>query len=194
VNRLALLLVAACCAAGFAPSVARAGLTYFQVAETPGATAHGDSFVVGIGAAADVAHARDLIARGPEAAGAPILFADVAPGADGINRDLFAPGRPAWDWHVTNVTGFGDVGIELLDGWPTFVNADVDGWMRNTGGPGGDGGKIGFWSYTVVKELPGYAGGGGTPPAVPLPPAAWAGGATMAAMAAWRWLAARRAV
>ena len=213
-NRLAFSLVVAFCLATWAaPSSARAGLTYFLVAEPSGKVEHGDSFVVGIDAAADVAHARDLIARGPEAAGAPILFADVAAGADGLNRDLLAAGKPAWNWHVTRVTGFGDFGIELLDGWPTFVESDVAGWMKNTGGNGGpsitggvgptavgDGsadatgetGKIGFWSYTVVKELPGYAGGGGNPPAVPLPPAAWAGGMTMAALAGWRWLAARR--
>jgi hypothetical protein len=173
-NRFALLVVAACCAAFASPSSAVAGPTYFLVAETPRSDPHGDSFVVGIETPADVAHAR-------------------APGADGLNRDLLAAGKPAWDWHVTQVTGFGDFGIELLDGWPTFVNDDVDGWMKNTGGPGGQGGKIGFWSYTVVRELPNYADGGGTPPAVPLPPAALIGAATMAMVGARRWLAARGA-
>jgi hypothetical protein len=49
---------------------------------------------------------------------------------------------------VTEFEGFFDLGIELYDGWPTYVESDVPGWMDNTDG------HIGFWSYTVVAELP----------------------------------------
>ena len=45
---------------------------------------------------------------------------------------LVAADKPAWDWHVTRVTGFGDVGIELLDGWPTFVERDVVALRRRS--------------------------------------------------------------
>jgi hypothetical protein len=162
---------------GFSPA-AQAGMTYFLVAERPDAKTHGDSFVIGIDKESDIAHARDLIARGPDVAGAPIVFAAVAPGnPGGLNRNLTAPGTPAWDWHVTDVVGFGDMGIELIDGWPTFVQDDIDGWMDNTNG------QIGFWSYTVVQELPGYGN------AVPLPPAVFGGAVVLAGMAVWRWRA-----
>jgi hypothetical protein len=126
---------------------AQAAPVYFLIAEPPGSEKHFDSFVVGLEDPLHVAHARDLIARGPLVAGDPILVADIVAGADGINRDHRAPGAPLWSWHVTAVDGFAAATIELIDGWPTGVENDVAGWIANTGG------KIGFWSYTVVEEL-----------------------------------------
>jgi hypothetical protein len=132
----------------FCLASARGGLVYFQVAELPGHETHHDSFILPLSDSADIAHARDLISLGPDQAGATIVFADIVAGTDGINRDLLAADQHLWSWHVTQFTGFGDVGIELLDGWPSFVEQDVAGWIQNTGG------KIGFWNYTVVSELP----------------------------------------
>ncbi|MFT3787718.1 MAG: hypothetical protein QM770_16370 [Tepidisphaeraceae bacterium] len=146
--------------------------SYFLLAERNDAVVHGDSFVVGLTDADLIQHARDLIQLGPDSAGSPILFADIAEGADGINRDLLKPGAPQWSWHVTSVGGFSDFGIELLDGWPSFVESDVPGWIRNTNPtqappPAPQTGQIGFWSYTVVKELPSdYPE---TIPVIPLP-------------------------
>lgn len=119
----------------------------FLVAELPGQATHGDSYVLELEDPAAIAHARALIAMGP-AAGETIVFARIAPGADGVNRDWLAPGRPAWSWHVVEFVGFGDLGIEIYDGWPSFVENDVAGWIANTEG------VIGFWSYTIVAELP----------------------------------------
>jgi hypothetical protein len=135
------LAAALCLAAGPAPAVS------FVVAETPGSEIHGDSYVIDLLTPADISHARALIAQGP-AAGEPILFARIAAGADGHNRDWLAEGRPPWSWHVTEFVGFGDLGVELYDGWPTYVESDVAGWIENTGG------MIGFWTYTVVSEIP----------------------------------------
>jgi hypothetical protein len=87
------------------------------------------------------------VSEGPSA-GATIVFARIAPGSGGINRDYLVAGAPEWSWHVLSFEGFGDFGIELYDGWPTYVESDVEGWMANTGG------YVGFWSYTVVQELP----------------------------------------
>ena len=183
------LMVVGCCAL-FCPAPAEAGVTYFLVAERPGTPdPHNDSFVVPMDDAAHVAHARDLIARGPEAAGEAIVFAEIARGSgDGINRDLLSPDRREWNWHVTDVVGFGDFGIEILDGWPTYVHENLDQWLDETGP------NIGFWGYTVVRELPNYTGGGdgATPPAVPLPPAVWVGGMMLGGIAVRRWRAARR--
>src|SRR4051812_40072231 len=75
---------------------ARAGTTYFVVAERQGVEEHHDSFVLPLSNPSDVSHARDLIARGPDAAGAPIVFASVVAGADGINRDTLVAGEPLW--------------------------------------------------------------------------------------------------
>ena len=159
-----------------------AGPTYFVVAERPGLEEHGDSFVLPLTEAADIAHARDLIERGPEAAGTPMVFAEVLPGADGINRNVLADGEPLWSWHVSKFEGFADGGIELVDGWPTFIEQDVEGWMANTRRDLEDPdapGHIGFWNYTVVAELD-----AAPPAAVPLPAGVWAGGAILGAVMA----------
>jgi hypothetical protein len=143
---------------------ARAGTVLFVVAEKPGVEEHGDSFVLPLSDPSDIAHARDLIARGPDAAGAGIVFAEISAGRDGINRDVLAAGEPLWDWHVSKFEGFGDMGVELVDGWPTFIQDDVPGWIANTRRSGDEAvGHIGFWSYTVVSEL--------TPATVPIPAA-----------------------
>ena len=152
-------------------SHAKAGPVYFVVSEVPGQVVHGDSYVLPLSDEADVAHARDLIARGPEAAGEPIVIAKIAAGADGINRNVTAPSEPLGSWHVTEFEGFSDITAEVLDGWPTFVEQDVPGWIANTNG------AVGFWTYTVTAELPG-------PPPVLIPlPAPWSAAAAMMLLA-----------
>ncbi len=137
--------------------------TYFLVAEPDFAQVHGDSFVLPLTDPDHIAHARDLILRGPEKAGEPIVFAEIGAGSgNGINRDLRDPAESLWNWHVTGVHGFGDMGIELLDGWPTYVAQNRASWFSNTGAVP-ETGRIGFWSYTVVAELPSHS---------PIPPAA----------------------
>lgn len=119
----------------------------FVVAEPAGFVHNGDSYVLRLSNPDDIAHARDLIDRGI-AAGMSIALARIAPGADGQNVDYLAPGQPAWSWHITEFIGFADVTPEILDGWPGFVEMDVDGWINNTDG------TIGFWTYTVLAEIP----------------------------------------
>ena len=133
-----------------------AGPAYFVVAERPGVEEHHDSFVLPLSADTDIAHARDLIARGPDAAGSPLVFASIVAGADGVNRDVLADGEPLWHWHVSGFEGFGDFGIELVDGNPTYLESDVQGWIENTRRrPDENVGHIGFWNYTVVAEVDG---------------------------------------
>ena len=136
---------------------ALAGPVYFLVTELPGQETHHDSYVLPLEDQADIAHARDLIARGAEQAGTSIAVAQIAVGADGINRDVLAPGEPLWNWHVTAFDGFADSTVEVLDGWPGDVARDAPAWIANTNG------RIGFWSYTVTREL------GAAPVPVPLP-------------------------
>jgi hypothetical protein len=138
---VALLALAGAGTAGAAPIA-------FLVAEKPGAIIHGDSYILVLEADADVAHARALVAGGPGAPPETIVVADIFAGADGVNRDPRAPGAPLWSWHVAELTEFAESTIELCDGWPGQVEADVADWIGNTGG------QICFWSYTVVEELP----------------------------------------
>jgi hypothetical protein len=97
---------------------------------------------------ADIAHARDLIHRGPAAAGEPIVVANIASGRDGINRDYLAPGAPLWSWHVAEFLAFADITAEILDGWPGLIRNHEDDPEYSCCS------TIGFWSYTVVAELP----------------------------------------
>ena len=129
----------------FCSTLVHAAPVYFVVSEID--PVHGDSYVLPLESAADIAHARALIASGP-AAGTPIVVAHIAPGSDGINRNILAPGEPLWSWHVDAFDGFADMTAEILDGWPSFVEQDLAGWIANTNG------YIGFWNYTVTAELP----------------------------------------
>jgi len=81
-----------------------------------------------------------------------IVGARIAAGADGVNRDLLAPGAPEWSWHVTEFVQFAEGAAEILDGSPAAVENDVEGWIANTGG------LIGFAYYTVVQEVPEASG------------------------------------
>jgi hypothetical protein len=165
---------------------------YFLVSEFPDQREHGDSFVLPLEEADDIAHARDLVARG-RAAGRTLIAADIVAGADNINRNLLADGKPAWSWHISQFDQFADASIELTDGWPGFIEQDVQGWINNTGGGtvdnDGDGvpdgnatvGRIAFWSYTVTAELTGPATDLAIVPRtmVPLPAALPAGAALL---------------
>ncbi|GAB4528435.1 MAG: hypothetical protein Tsb0020_45620 [Haliangiales bacterium] len=130
---------------------------YFVVAEMNDDSDNNDSYVVPITDPDDVAHARALIADGPDAVGRPLVVAHVRSGADGINRDVRSSGEPLWSWHVVEFVNFADITLELYDGSPSLIEGDVDFWMGNTppdeGSPDEDG-TIGFWDYTVVEELP----------------------------------------
>lgn len=127
-------------------AAARAETVYFKVAEFSPLKPHHDSYVLPLSDPADIAAARNLIAQGPLNVSARLVVARIAPGADGINRNLDAPFQ-TWNWHVTEFLEFAELTAEIYDGWPTYVESDVPGWMNNTGG------TVGFWSYSVVAEL-----------------------------------------
>lgn len=118
---------------------------YFLVSELK--TTHGDSYILPLTDPDDIAAAR-AIAADPGEATARIVVATIGKCADCkyINRDLLQGGRK-WSWCVTGFEAFAENTIEIYDGWPTFVEDDVDGWIENTNG------VIGFWSYTVTREL-----------------------------------------
>jgi hypothetical protein len=130
---------------------------YFLVAELPGHEVHNDSYVLPLTQADHIEHARELVEHGSEAMGTYIVVASMRAGADGINRNLRAEGAPAWSWHVTEMVTFADATMEILDGWPSFVEQDVAGWIENTSfDENATEGTLGFWGYTVVEELDDY--------------------------------------
>jgi hypothetical protein len=177
-------------------STSIAATVYFLVSEFPDQREHGDSFVLPLSDDAHIAHARDLVARGRDA-GSYLIAADIVAGADNINRNILADGKPAWSWHISHFEQFADASIELTDGWPGFIESDVQGWINNTGGGtidnDGDGepdgppptvGRIAFWSYTVTAELTGSPTDLSIVPRTVVPlPAALPAGAAMLALA-----------
>jgi len=118
------------CMMAAALAVGRAEAIPFLVAESSGRESHRDAYVLPIDDLNDILHARNLIQFDP-ANGAPMAVAEIDKGADGINRDLLAPGAPEWSWHVS---GFADYAIEILGGRPSFVESDVAGWIADTRG------------------------------------------------------------
>lgn len=69
-----------------------------------------------------------------------IVTGRLAAGDDGVNEP--------WSWHlVPGTVGFAEVAIELCDGKPSFVEAELDYWLNTvqTYCP---------WSSRIVAELP----------------------------------------
>src|SRR5437870_2529643 len=73
--------------------------TYFLVTQLPKYETKRDSYVLPLSRAEDIAHARDLILRGPWNNHA-MVGARIAVGTDGINRNYRVAGCPQWSWHV----------------------------------------------------------------------------------------------
>jgi hypothetical protein len=138
---LVLLTLLTVAASGPAQSV-----VYFLVGEFPGQEIYYDSYVLPLHEPDEIQHARNLIEYGP-GFGDPLVVAKIAAESNGINRDYLAPGFPEWSWHIEEFSTFAFATIEILDGWPGFVEDDVDGWIQNTNG------YIGFWNYTVIDEI-----------------------------------------
>ena len=66
------------------------------------------------------------------------------------NKDLLQNGT--WSWSVSEFEGFVGSTIEILDGNPSTVEEDIEFWFQNTSNSG-DFGMIGFWSYSIVREV-----------------------------------------
>lgn len=58
-----------------------------------------ESFVVPVRDPNQIAHIRSLIQR----AQYPVVNVRIQPGNDGINRDFYSPGAPAWNWSVAEL-------------------------------------------------------------------------------------------
>lgn len=150
---LVLVLVAFPTVAWISP--VQADTAFFVVSEIGRPCFHCDSFLLPLTDPQDIADARFLVANGPGGSVGSIPVVELTVGSDGRNRDVLAAGEPLWDWHVSGFEGFGEIAIELCDGWPGFIEEDPPAFIANTGG------QFCPWSYTVTAELP-------APPAVPV--------------------------
>ena len=116
-------------------SGAAADATYFVLSHRTGT--HG-SCILPLTKPEDIAEARRQMALEVPTL-IPTMY--VARGADGINRDYLAPGKPAWRWHVTGFIGFAE-GIAAENGTtPHGIERGGGYWQSATDG---------------IASLPGY--------------------------------------
>ena len=127
--------------------VADPAMVYFLVTETD--VEHGDSYILPLKDAEDIAAARAIIANNEK----KIVLAEISNNPKenySLNRDLLK--NRTWSWHVVSFNGFVDTSIEILDGWPTYVEDNYSEWVEKTKGDGTNG-NIGFWNYTLKREV-----------------------------------------
>jgi len=117
---------------------------WFVVAER--SVEHGDSFLLPLRSPEHIADARAFLAD-PRSEVGRIAVANIAVGGDGFNRDVGKPDSPLWSWHVTELDGFQDLGMEICDGWPGYIEEDPARFVDNSDG------VLCLWGYSIVAEL-----------------------------------------
>ncbi|MEQ8531814.1 MAG: hypothetical protein RIB86_08175 [Imperialibacter sp.] len=124
---------------------------FFLVTEF--STEKGDSYILPLSGVEDIAKARAIVADRNNEALDRLVVAKVA-ATNGtetyLNKDLLR--NVTWSWKVTEFSGFAGSTIEIFDGGPQDVENDMDWWFENTGQEEGTG-NIGFWGYTVQREV-----------------------------------------
>lgn len=128
------------------------GTVYFKVAETNPTPAHNDSFIIALTDSAHIAHARLLI-DDQNASPDKIIFAKIVPqkGTEEY-QNINLINNTTWSWRVETFDSFTFNTIEIFDGWPGYIEEDLERWFLNTSGESTYG-YIGFWGYTVVEEV-----------------------------------------
>lgn len=122
-------------------------LVYFLVGEVT--AAHGESFILPLKDAHAISRARQLI----ENKQTQIVVAEITRDKRdnySLNKDMM--NDQTWSWHVSTFLDFADNTIEILDGWPGYVEENYEEWVNQTKGVNGKG-RIGFWNYTVIREV-----------------------------------------
>ena len=121
---------------------------YFLVGESA-EHKYGDSYILPLSSKEDIAKALDILKQDISVRKTIIIAKIEKGGAAGkyVNKDLLNNEHSGWSWRITEFIGFSDNSIEIYDGWPTYVEENLDDWMHNTEG------KIGFWNYTLLREV-----------------------------------------
>ena len=119
---------------------------FFLFAEIP-PPRFNDSFVLPLTNDTDIAYARRLIGEPGNNELHRILWANIAPGADGVNRNYYALGAPEWSWHIAAFVGFGDGIPPEITASPTLIEWDPVRYIAIYGA------LAGFINYELVAEL-----------------------------------------
>jgi len=108
---------------------------------------HNDSFILPLSNPDDISFA-DKIIDGSERP--RIIVGVIRPGSgDGIylNRDILDPDKRIWSWSIDKFEKFADVTAEIYDGWPGYIEQNLNDWMIQKDG------AIGFWNYSVKRRV-----------------------------------------
>ena len=127
------------------------GIVYFMVTEYPNVN-RGDSYILPLTDPDHIQTAREIITN-PQDSPDRIVVARIERQPDNLlikNKDLLQD--ITWSWHIVEFQGFAGSTIEIIDGSPTTVEEDIGFWFQNTANSS-DFGIIGFWGYTVTKEV-----------------------------------------
>lgn len=123
---------------------------YFLVGEK--SAVHQDSYVIRTDDPARLTEIRSWLAK--PLAERPLVLTDIkktgnSPSA--WNKDLVTKGR-IWNWEPAGEPSLVDFTIEIYDGWPVYVQENLEEWIRITQTGSGNG-RIGFWNYTLIREV-----------------------------------------
>ncbi len=124
--------------------------TFFKVGES--VPDKGESFIIALKDSVDISLARKIISD-PDNSPDKIVLAKIVRqdgNEDFLNIDLNS--NTTWSWKIEVFMGFVSSSIEIYDGWPGYIEEDIDRWFNNTSDDP-DSGIIGFWGYTVVEEI-----------------------------------------
>lgn len=126
-------------------------MAYFLVGDRHRYPEGGESYVlpVPLKQTNAIKHAREIIDEGHENVNKTIVIARIGNGADGINRDYLPKNHHLWSWHVIKFEEFAESVVGTLDGKPSLVEEDVEGWINSPLKKG----MIGFLNYTVLEEI-----------------------------------------
>ncbi len=108
---------------------------------------HYDSYILPLTGSDDILIA-DRIIDGSERI--KIIVAEIDKGSgDGVylNKDLVGPDNRIWSWHILKFENFADVTAEIYDGWPGYLEENLDNWLITKDG------IIGFWNYTIIRRV-----------------------------------------
>jgi len=123
---------------------------YFLVGEK--SAVHQDSYLIRTDDPAKLTEIRSWLAKPP--AERPLVLTDIKKTGDTPsvwNRDLVTKGR-TWNWEPAGDIALVDFTIEIYDGWPVYVQENLDEWIRITQTGTGNG-RVGFWNYTIIREV-----------------------------------------
>ena len=147
---LILIFVLNGCSSDDAQPVEDEGTVYFLISET--VAPQEESFILALTDPDHIGHARKIIEDPDNEQLAKLVTAKVVKQettASLANRDLL--NDRIWTWKVEEFQAFADQTIEILDGRPSDVEKDF--WFENSGGVANEYGFIGFWGYTVKREV-----------------------------------------